>query len=283
MYRKDLFEKYGLEVPKTWDEAYETAKKLMIDEDNDGETDIYGFQFRWLRGIGHNTSQWAHMFMSYGGTWFDDKWNPLLDTKEAIETTKMFVKVGTDAGPPAMQGYGWTECLANIAEGKVAMWHDNSVGMSTLEDKEISKVVGKMGYAPALAGPAGANTGTWPWGIGMNAFSKKKEATWLFLLWITSKETALAKLMEVGSPRESVVNSDAYKSMYPADWVESFNIGMKSSVTLMAPILPETIPLVDVLAIKLSEATQGIKSSEQAMKETNEEWRTILEEADYYK
>ncbi len=39
----DLFEEYGVDIPKTWDEVIDAAKKLTIDANGDGITDIYGF------------------------------------------------------------------------------------------------------------------------------------------------------------------------------------------------------------------------------------------------
>lgn len=44
-YNADLFEEYGIEPPKSLDEIPEIAKKLTIDTNGDGVTDIYGFNF----------------------------------------------------------------------------------------------------------------------------------------------------------------------------------------------------------------------------------------------
>jgi trehalose/maltose transport system substrate-binding protein len=45
-YRKDLLEKYGASVPKTWSEMAETAKLIMDKEREAGATDIWGFVFQ---------------------------------------------------------------------------------------------------------------------------------------------------------------------------------------------------------------------------------------------
>lgn len=45
-YRKDLLEKYGKSVPKTWDEMTVTAKEIMDKERSDGKADLWGFVFR---------------------------------------------------------------------------------------------------------------------------------------------------------------------------------------------------------------------------------------------
>src|SRR5690625_3562425 len=41
-YRKDLFEEKGIEIPRSWEELAEAAKKLTIDENGDGKIDVYG-------------------------------------------------------------------------------------------------------------------------------------------------------------------------------------------------------------------------------------------------
>src|ERR671922_1755629 len=45
-YRKDLLEKYGAKVPKTWDEMATTAKMIMDKEREAGNQDMWGFVFQ---------------------------------------------------------------------------------------------------------------------------------------------------------------------------------------------------------------------------------------------
>ena len=42
-YRKDLFEQHGIDIPKDWEVFKAAAEKLCIDENGDGNIDIYGF------------------------------------------------------------------------------------------------------------------------------------------------------------------------------------------------------------------------------------------------
>lgn len=50
-YRPSLFEKAGItEIPKTWDELYETAQKLTQDTNNDGRIDQYGMYLALGKG-----------------------------------------------------------------------------------------------------------------------------------------------------------------------------------------------------------------------------------------
>jgi len=61
MYRKDVFEKYNLSVPKTVEEMYETAKFV-----NENVPDMVGIVMRGKRAAA--TSQWSSMLYTYGGS-----------------------------------------------------------------------------------------------------------------------------------------------------------------------------------------------------------------------
>jgi len=281
-YRKDLFEIVGVDVPESWDDMYDTAKKLTVDTDNDGSIDTYGFQERNLVGVGQNTYPWASLFISNGGQWFDDDWMPQFMTDAGIKTTEMFVEMASaEISPPDMANYGYSECSTSMAEGNAAMWCDGALAMSSLEDPTVSKVAGKMGYATYPEASVGVHTATWPWGIAMNANSKNKEATWLFILFATSKEMYKAGLMEVGPPRQSIVESTEFNSKFPKDWLNAFNIGLERTATISFPMIPESVELMDYLANNLSEATQGKITPKEANENVDEAWIEILKDNGY--
>lgn len=60
IYRKDRFAAAGLKIPVTWDEFVDCAKVLTVDNDQDGETDEWGFSM-----VGSNNSSGQSRFMSY--------------------------------------------------------------------------------------------------------------------------------------------------------------------------------------------------------------------------
>ena len=60
-YRKDLLEKYGAAVPKTWEEMAATAKKVMDGERDAGSADLWGFVFQGnaYEGLTCNALEWV--------------------------------------------------------------------------------------------------------------------------------------------------------------------------------------------------------------------------------
>lgn len=64
MYRKDLFEKEGLEPPKTMEKLEKLAKHFYR------PPELYGIAMRGLRGEGMNVYIWTSFLRAFGGKFF---------------------------------------------------------------------------------------------------------------------------------------------------------------------------------------------------------------------
>lgn len=95
MYRKDLFEQYGIAVPKTFDELTAAAKPSKRRP-----------KVRWrvLRSVelrDQNTFAWASFLWGYGGQWIDDNGKSAITSPQAVEATKSFVNILKTTGRSA--------------------------------------------------------------------------------------------------------------------------------------------------------------------------------------
>lgn len=129
------------------------------------------------------------MVNTYGGRWFDQNWNPKLNTnawKNALHTYK---KLLNQYGPPKPEYNGYSENLQLFLEGKCGIWVDATVAASTLFDKSISRVSNKVSIvkAPVAITKSGANW-LWAWSLAIPMSSKHKAAANKFIAWATSKE-----------------------------------------------------------------------------------------------
>lgn len=79
LYRKDLFEKAGLTMPEkpTWTQIKEFASKL-----HDPANGVYGVCMRGKPGWGENMAVVGTIVNAFGGRWFDEKWQPQIDSPE---------------------------------------------------------------------------------------------------------------------------------------------------------------------------------------------------------
>ena len=81
MYRKDLFEQAGIKVDQnpnyqpTWQEVAEWAEKLKTD-------DRAGICLRGKPGWGEVLAPLDTVINTFGGRWFDEKWNAQLNSPE---------------------------------------------------------------------------------------------------------------------------------------------------------------------------------------------------------
>jgi sorbitol/mannitol transport system substrate-binding protein len=185
MYRKDLFDEKGLQMPEQ--PTYDDIKKFA-DALTDKSKGIYGITLRGKPGWGENMAYVDTLINTFGGTWFDMKWNPTVDTPEWKKAINFYVNLMKADGPPGASSNGFNENLTLFAGGKAAMWIDATSGGGPLYDKAQSQVSDKVAFAsaPIALTPNGANW-LWSWVFAIPKAAKNAEAAEKFALWATSK------------------------------------------------------------------------------------------------
>ena len=186
MYRKDLLEEKGLKMPDQ--PKYEDIKKIA-DALTDKSKGVYGITLRGKPGWGENMAFVDTLINTFGGTWFDMKWNPTIDTPEWKKALTFYIDLMKADGPPGASANGFNENLTLMTSGKAAMWIDATVAGSMLENPKESQVAGKMGYAssPIEATPNGSHW-LWSWAFAIPKAAKQAEAAEKFAVWATSKD-----------------------------------------------------------------------------------------------
>ncbi|GGJ68934.1 multiple sugar transport system substrate-binding protein [Anoxybacillus voinovskiensis] len=172
-YNKKMFEEAGVEVPKTWDELREVAKKLTKG------TQVYGF------GVAPELARLYYIAESKGGKVVTDNKASFADPKvvEALQPiVDMHVK-DKSAAQPSEVGANWGGEM--FGQGKAAMVIEGNWAIPFLKDTfpnleygtaEIPTINGKkatMAYTVAYV---------------MNKNSQKKEAAWKLISFLTGKE-----------------------------------------------------------------------------------------------
>ncbi|MFG1464710.1 extracellular solute-binding protein [Xanthobacter sp. DSM 24535] len=143
-YRKDLYEKKGLSVPKTWDGFLKNAQEL----NGDG-------RFGALYPIGSNG---ATNWLSPGFMWaegvkiFDDKWNIVFDSADIGPRVTRYLDFFGElykTMPPGTSQASFGEVLSNFTSDKVA--HSAYAGrmIETLE-RNAPQLADKYGIMPYM-------------------------------------------------------------------------------------------------------------------------------------
>jgi multiple sugar transport system substrate-binding protein len=204
-YRKDLFEKYKIAVPDTYEDVVAMKHKLQAALDADGVKGIDAFTTRTTVGAGDNTWTVIPTIRAYGGEMFDAQWRPTFNSPQAVQALNVYRDMVTGYGSPAeSRTQHFVEQRQLFRDGKLASGIFASHIFAYLNDPEHSQIVGKWDAAPPPQGPAGRFTSPWAWAFAMNAQSKNKQAAWLFMQWAASKETAQLLGAGVGPARQSV-------------------------------------------------------------------------------
>jgi sorbitol/mannitol transport system substrate-binding protein len=185
-YRKDLFAAKGLTMPAqpTYDQIKTFADKL-----NDPSHGVYGICLRGKAGWGEDMAYVTTVVNTFGGRWFNEKWQPQLTSPEWKKAVSFYVNLLKKDGPPGASSNGFNENLTLMASGKCAMWIDATVAAGMLYNKQQSQIADKVGFAaaPIEVTPRGAHW-LWAWALAIPKSSKQADAAKKFIEWATSKE-----------------------------------------------------------------------------------------------
>ena len=187
MYRKDLLEKAGLEMPAqpTWQQVADIARKMDSDE-------MAGICLRGKPGWGDLGAAFTTVLNTFGATWWTANEDGSVgeaqitqpEFKQALE---FYTGLIADAGEDDAANASFNECLAQYRDGKVAMWYDATVAAGLLEADD-SPVKGKNGYAPAPVVETDASGWLWAWALAIPATTQKQELAWKYIAWATGPD-----------------------------------------------------------------------------------------------
>jgi sorbitol/mannitol transport system substrate-binding protein len=296
MYRKDLLEEKGLKMPDQ--PKYEDIKKIA-DALTDKAKGFYGITLRGKPGWGENMAYLDTLINTYGGTWFDMKWNPTLDTPEWKKAITFYVDLMKADGPPGASANGFNENLTLMTSGKAAMWIDATVAGGMLENPKESQVAGKMGYAPAPieATPNGSHW-LWSWAFAIPKKAKQAEAAEKFAVWATSKDYIKLVAEDAGwarvppGTRKSLYENPEYKQApFAAPTLQAMQTADPTNPCIK-PVpytgiqfvgIPEFQSFGGVVGQNISGALAGKSSVDQALKDSQAAVARAVKQAGYPK
>ena len=232
-YNKALFAAAGLSMPlhPTWDQIATFAAKL-----NKPSANQYGICLRALPGWGEFGAPLTTVINTFGGSWFNLKWQPQLTSPATKKAVSFYVNLLRSSGEPGATSSGFTECSTAMGQGKAAMWVDATVAAGLLTDPKTSKAAKDIGfaYAPTEVTPLGSHW-LWSWSLAVESSSKNKDAAFQFLTWATSKD--YIKL---------VAQKNGWASVPPGTRISTYqNPNYKKAAAAFAPIVLHSMLTAD--------------------------------------
>ncbi|MBP1804451.1 ABC transporter substrate-binding protein [Rubellimicrobium aerolatum] len=295
MYRRDLAEAAGIAIPDqpTWEDIKAAAAAM-----NNPETGVHGICLRGKAGWGENMAFLTTMANSYGARWFDENWQPQLDSREWKAAITDYLELMTSYGPPGASSNGFNENLTLFQQGRCGMWIDATVAGSFVTDPNNSTVAEQVGFALAPdAGQGKRANWLWAWSLAVPASSDAPEAAKTFIAWATSKEYANLVAETEGwanvppGTRTSLYENADYLAAAPFAQmtIDSINAADPNSPTVQ-PVpytgvqfvaIPEFQGLGTTVGQEFSAALAGQKTVDEALASAQEIATQTMTEAGY--
>jgi multiple sugar transport system substrate-binding protein len=201
VYRKDIFDKYGLTVPKTWADFEAVAKKLHAD--NPGITAL-SFPGNFVLGpIGLVAQAGGKLFDYSNGKWYIDFTNPT--------AMKVFTFWGRMIREGLVNADNWwnADWYKELTDGKAAMvvsgaWFPEWLQLNVKVPDGTWRVATLPQWDPSnpMNGEIGGS------GFYVSSQTKNPEAAALFVLWLNSAKESEVQLHD--------------KSQLPVLWSNTF-------------------------------------------------------------
>ncbi len=292
-YRKDIFEDpknkeefkakhgYDLAAPATWDQFYDISKFLT----DKFAPAMYGSGNMRARGLFH------YFFLERarveGCRFFDaESMKATVNGPGCVKAMAGFIKENTTM-PPGVEQWGAIESLAAFNAGQIAMtqwwppvgrWSAGyGADVEALSWVPKSVVAGKVGYALPPGGHPELAAG---FSMAVSADSKNKEAAYLFIQWINSKEISLQRVQlpyALRDPfRKSHFSAPSYQALWPdaKHYLAALEAGAKSGVLDLSII--NTFAYEDTLSAGLQAALGG-EDPQKALDGVAAEWDKLTE------
>jgi len=274
-YRKDLFEKYSLKPPATWDDALVAVKTIHEKETKGANgSKVYGYVMRAAQGNAA-VADFMPIFWAFGGEMFDANGKPTVNSPEGIAALEFMLELGKYS-PPGYASFNADEVGAHLLQGTAAMSINWPVWIRPFSDPSRSKVVGRMEFTtlPGAKKPGQAEIGNWL--IAIPRYSKNAETAMDFLLWATAPEQMKVSTRRGNPPtRRSLFNDAELVAKNPA-----YPAQLRSLETSRPrPRTPYWNEIENAFGIFLSKANSGELPATEAMNQANAEIEKILQRA----
>jgi multiple sugar transport system substrate-binding protein len=271
-YRKDLFQKCGVQLPKSLPELEGVAAKLKSCEPG-----VTPFVSRGLKpALPFTYSVFLH---NMGGGYMKDNKSQLC-SKEGQASLALYAKLLKDYGPPGVVNYSFYQISSLYKEGKAAMAFESSNELRNVMDGGARLKDTAVAVLPA--GPGGSHPTVIGWTMSVSAHSKNKEAAWYFVQWATSPAVQAKLAVDgVAPPRSAVAKSPSYKTWMDeqpvrAEWVAAVNELSRTGTSEVGYPIVQNPASRDFIGQAATELLLGQKTPAQACADADKQLDALI-------
>ncbi|MCS5602282.1 MAG: ABC transporter substrate-binding protein [Paracoccus sp.] len=275
-YRSDLLEKYGIAVPKTWEEVIAASKTVM---EGEGNPQLYGFVSMWakIEGLFMN---WLSFTGGNGATFFDADGKVAVNSPESIAATQTMVDMiyKDRIVPDSILTMKPDDARTLFQQGRAVFLMVQDFVYAPLSAAD-SPVAGKFDFTrnPYFEGhPDAKSTAMGGWLLAVNANSENKEAAAKLVEYFTSYDAQLAAALD---ENRAPGRTDVYDAPEMADATLLKKLGDDYAVGVVRPSAStgNLYPRVsEVMQTEITNALHREKTVEQALNDAAAEINSIL-------
>lgn len=263
-YRKDLLQKEGLALPRTWDDVGSAAAKLNKDR-------LIGY------GVGASSQQgaaaiaeWFHpMIWGAGGELFDDAGSAVINSEAGVRALQWIKDlVHKYKGAPTTIANLTTEGqLDGVKSGTIALTTDQSTRLSSARSGEGIGLNLATDAIPSFEAGKPSPTGSSGWTLAIGKYSKSREAAWRFIDHYLSNSSQLIDAKVSSSlPSRKSAYADAFFTSDSGSEMKRWADYMNQSGKM--PKMPESYPrLLEFEAIALQKVILNSEDPKRALDE----------------
>lgn len=243
IYRTDLFEQYGISVPRTYDEVIAAARVLSADPTLDVPF-VINLHAGWAWEI-----EFFQFLRGFGGRFLNEDNTPAFNSPEGVRALEKLVQVGREAVGDVGLSYSVDDAEIGLQTGRVAFvntWASRAVNMN---NPEFSDYVDEIAFArspsPVPGGPAGASAFNDFYSIPKN-INVDPELVFRVIMEATKLENQIEALSH-GVPTRGKALSSREAALYMPAAMESLRDGIgayenRPAVPLVRTVLAEFLP-----------------------------------------
>jgi multiple sugar transport system substrate-binding protein len=296
MYYKPAFEReenktkfeeeygYALDVPKTWDEYADIATFFNgWDWMGDGRV-RYGTAETWAAGW--NWYMFQPRFANYGGQYFDENMNPMINTEAGLDALNNML-ASKDGQIDGVTNFKYADQRTMLSKGDIAMLFSWSSLAKFAELNEASEVAGEIGYAQL---PGAMVNGeliqraslVGGWSFGVPEFAPNKDAAMCAVWFLSQPDMHLEIASTPGTAVDSGTISSFAEGSMQCELFEAGDEFCEISRVSVETGYPEMYIIgrpeyVEAINYEIGEVINSGKDPQQALDDAAKEWDAITD------
>lgn len=300
IYRKDIFERYGITTfPTTTEEMEAVLTTIKAGLEADGITDVYALTMRGAPGEEPSLDLNGFVY-AYAGypAWFEGG----AVTPEEIKATaakpiftgdfrpgfETFVRWSREFGPPGIATHTWVDMMNLYSAGSAAVVMPSAInGFAALGGTENPDVKNNTAFGPSPIGPSGKPIQSfWTFSIGISAYSDEKAAAYKTLAFLTGEQAMQGFAEAIGWPYStfpSITRGEVLAAKWPVEMLDHIEASYEQANPHYFPYIPETGAFMERIGTAASSAISGVKTVDEALADLQSWAEERMEQGGYYR